>query len=383
MMMEAMKEELYEKWFVNRVHNVSSNGKLIEVEMLCTKPALQNFYNSLYMKYKGQMNRKDFMSECYYWSYVALSKFTLLSGTWEGVIDESNTVNVAKLITYIKSYVQSNAIRFSNPNTQFTTKSIAGKTENIKINFEYSSLDSVLTTADGDVSLVEILGVETQLYHNRDDEYYMSEFVEWFITNRKQILTKKQALLLDNLPRALNEHNNTYNGDLLKGMGIDARNLTKNMNAIKNRVATKWELYQDENNNKNVYSDKSKRSNLLQKYQNALNDDRTTNKDIQNWIVSNVDKYAWLEDLIHTNLKTIQRKNYIRCCKELEQMKPDTLYAINEIIYKEHLKLKQLIQKEEREKSILLFKKAKKTAISDDFKGIYTVDAYGLHHEKV
>lgn len=381
--MNDKREELYEKWFINQVREVHEHGMLIDVEMMCTKPALANFFNALYTKYRGQMNRKDFMSECYYWSYVAISKFTLLSGDWEGLLNETDSVNVAKLITYIKSYVQSNAIRFANPNTQFTTKSIAGKTTNIKINFEYSSLDALLTDSDGEVPLIEILGENSNLYQNRDNEYVKCEFVEWFTANREQILTKKQVLLLDNLPSALNENNNTYNGELLKEMGIDARNLTKNMNTIKSRVALKWEAYQKENNNVNQYSSKAKRSNLLQKYMNLVADERTTNKEIEQWLVANMEKHAWLEDLIQLNITQEERIACIRASKGLKRIQQATLYKINEIIYQENLKLKRLIQADNREKEKHLIEPAKNAPVNKTFKGIYTIDAFGMHHEKI
>jgi len=328
--MEYEKEQLFNQWFVLEVRKRPSAGKSFETQIQCEQHALDMHFENLYQKYKSRMNHDDFLSECVYWAYQALDKFTLLDGTWDGLVDGTDKKNIGRLINYIKTTVQSNAIRFANPNTRFTTRNIGGKRKNAKIVFTYTSLDALITAEDGtQTALVEFMDNNSNLFKNSHTEQQMSEFTEWFQANKHTFLKKSYIALLDNLPRALNEVDNTFNAELLKKeAGIRSNHLNYYLDKIKLKTMEAWEIKQKGRTAMPRYI--MKRDKRLKSYLALMEVAETTDKDIQNWIVQGCEEEEWLEDVIQAGLKAEHLKNLNRCIKGLEDMTKPTLYAVNE-----------------------------------------------------
>ena len=328
--MEYEKEELFNQWFALEVRKRASAGKSFDTQIQCHQHALNTHFENLYQKYKSQMNHEDFISECVYWAYQALDKFTLLDGTWDGLVDGTDKKNIGRLINYIKTTVQSNAIRFANPNTRFTTRNIGGKRKNAKIVFTYTSLDALITAEDGtQTALVEFIDSNANLFSNPHARYQMNEFIQWFEANKHTFLKKSYIALLDNLPRALNEVDNTFNAELLKKeAGIRSNHLNYYLDKIKLKTMEAWELERKGRTTMPRYI--VKRDKKLKSYVALLNNEETTDADIQRWIVKGCQEEEWLEDVIQKGLKLPHLKNLNRCINGVENMSKQTLYAVNE-----------------------------------------------------
>lgn len=337
--MEYEKEILFNEWFTTEVRMKASASKSFDTCIRINQHALRSHFENLYQKYKSRMNYDDFISECIYWAYVALDKFTLLDGDWDGILDGTDKKNMGKLITYIKSTVQSNAIRFANPNTRFTTRNIGGKRQNAKIVLTYTSLDTLITNEDGSqTALVEFMEDNANLFGNPAARYHMSAFVEWFHANKHTFLKKNQLLLLENLPRALNENDNTFNGELLrKEAKIRGNHVNYYLDNIKLRTMEAWEASKKEQ--RTMLNTMTKQSKKLKGYLTLIDQEETTDLEAQEWIKKGCNKEEWLEDICQKNLPQPLLINLNRCLKGLDDLQRPTLYAVNENIWRaaEHL----------------------------------------------
>lgn len=322
------KEALFHQLFQTQVNHNPGNKKLVDTTIVCTSPTLRAHFNKLYQKFRGQMNRMDFMSECTYWSYQAVTKFTLLDGNWRDVLDGKDQKNMNKILSYIKITVGSNAIRFSNPDTQFTTRSINGQQKHVKIVLELSSLDAMLFGEDGTpTALEELIDTNQNLWGRDITEYKMNHFTQWFHATKHTFLRDSQLRLLENLPKALND-NGTFNGERLKEeCGITANNLPVYLERIKTRALNEWEE-QFPNGHKTLTEvENAQRKRKLKHLHKLLEEEDCDDQRIINWLAKHGTD-GWMHDLATEEMNTEELVAYNRALNTKEPPERKLLYPI-------------------------------------------------------
>lgn len=327
--MEHAKEELFNQWFSLE----TIKGETVKTRIHCSHGALRKHFKSLYQKYTGLIKYEEFMAECMYWTFDALRKFTLQEkgDTWAGLVDGTDDKNLARLTTYIKSTVEAMAMDFVNPNSIRTSRSVDGEKTYIRMVFRYDSIDTpALSSSDNpEESLIGLLGNDSNLFAQCQANYQMSEFEEWFLSEHKNFLTKKQAELISTLPKTLNDGEFSFNSELIKTEANikHRKNLTHYLNRIRATTQAEWEARQQTlTTTPRTVTD---RANKLKGYFDLIDHEETTDKDIQDWIAKEC-RQEWLEDVIQKGLKAEQLKNLNRCLKGLEDMSRATLSAVNE-----------------------------------------------------
>lgn len=376
---EQAKEELFNQWFSLE----TIKGDSISARIRCSHGALRKHFRGLYQKYTGLIQYEAFMAECMYWTFDALHKFTLQEkgDTWDGLVDGTDDKNLARLTTYIKSTVEAMAMDFVNPNSIKTSRSVDGEKTYIRMVFRYTSIDAPAQSSSDspEENLMDSLGNDSNLFAQRGGEYQMSEFEEWFLSENENFLTKKQAELIKILPETLNDGEFSFNSELIKTEANikHRKNLTHYLNRIRATTQAEWEANQKEKTTMPRYY--TERDNKLKTYIDLIDNEETTDADIQKWIVSGCQKEEWLEDVIQKGLKMEHLKNLNRCIKGLEDMKKQTLYAVNENLFaaveslEKHAKtvsMRAVPIPEKKEKKIAPQKK-------QSTKNIFYFDAYG------
>lgn len=326
--MEHAKEELFNQWFSLE----AIKGETVRTRIRCHHAALGSHFRSLYQKYTGLISYEDLIAECMYWTFTALHKFTLQDSgdTWEGLVDGTDNKNLGRLINYIKSSVEAMAMDFVNPNSLRTSRSVDGKKTYIRMVFRYSSIDAPrLSGGEPDDTIMNSLESDSNLFVQREAEYERSAFEEWFLSENQTFLTKRQSELIKVLPETLNDGEFSFNSELVKTEANikHRKNLTHLLNRIRTTTTTEWEAKQKTMSGApRVVTD---RENKLKTYLTLLEDEDTTDSNIQNW-VAQACQQEWLEDICQAGLKAEHLKNLNRCLKGLEDMKRPTLYAVNE-----------------------------------------------------
>ena len=236
-----LKEEFFNTIFeqqVNRYPN-SIDKKNLEVSLVCINPALANHFAKLFKKYNINHSYGDYLTECTFWTYRAIQRFEIKDDrSWEGIIAGTDKANLGRLINNIKTTVDFEIYKFANQDAKFTMGKVEeeGKDGHITLKMEVGSLDKL----DGSgVSLLDILSDEHALWSNKEEEYSLSYFSEWFEAHKAEILTASQLKLLEDLKKCRKVEGYTTN-DVYEVTGVDSFRINTKLKKMASRVEKVW-----------------------------------------------------------------------------------------------------------------------------------------------
>lgn len=241
---EYLKEEFFNTLFEQQVkrYTNSRDKKNLDVSLICTNPALANHFGKLYKKYDIQHSYADYLTECSFWAYRAIQRFEIKDeGTWEEVIAGTDKANLGRLINNIKTTVDFEIYKFANADAKFTMGKVEeeGKDGHITLKMEVVSLDQLLDSDDSEASLLDILSDEHALWSNKEEEYSLSYFSEWFEEHKAEILTTSQLKLLEDLRMCRKVEGYTTN-DVYEVTGVDSFRINTKLKKMAARVEKVW-----------------------------------------------------------------------------------------------------------------------------------------------
>lgn len=306
---KQLKEQYFEGLFEERVkrYETETNGKFVDVVMVCNNKSLEVFFNRLYKKYKVKHSYNDFMNECIHWSYFAIQRFHIRDeGSWEEMMEGTDKANIGRLVNNIKTTVENEIIRFVNDGVKFTRGEVDGeKGQHMKIKVNFSSLDAVLMGADGDTTTLVNMVSDEQGFWGVNGNYKMNHFMEWFKENRQRVLTKSQNQLLDNLSKCSHEKDGYTENDLEEYIGFNPRKISYYMDRIKNRTLKAWEKENPLGEKTQLEMMREKEIKLWTELMELVYVDEDEvagqNKAISDWIIANFDNEK-VSNIIYDNM---------------------------------------------------------------------------------
>lgn len=242
---KQLKEDFFNELFVSRVVKYTNpvDGKRVDNVLISTNSSLQNFFEKLYHKHKIKYSLSDFISECQYWSYMAIMKFEIRDdGDWEDMIAGTDKANIGRCITAIKNTVEPEIIRFLADGIKFNTTSINGEVFNTATSVKFSSLDRMIISEDGnEANLMDEISADMSFWTEKHD-YMANQFIEWFRENKDRILTKSQLSLLKNLQKVAYGDGTTSAKEIERVTGKKSTLIqSQYLKGIKTRMLKAWE----------------------------------------------------------------------------------------------------------------------------------------------
>lgn len=369
------------KWLKRDVLNelfeleVINSQQRVTTRINCKNKALNAHFNNLHRKYSFKISYDTFFTECIYWSFQALEKFTLESGSWEGVLDGTNQKGRGQLINYIKTTVENQAIRFANPDTLFTTRKVNGKREHVQIELVFSSLDALIMDSEGDQSTLINSIAENQNHLDRDTrKYKINHFVAWFENTKHLILQDSQLKLLEELPEALNDDSKTFNGAYLQEeLGILPNNLPKYLDRIKERTLKAY-LTEFPNGVSTLKQSKAtKRYKRLKNFFQRLNKEELPDQEVYRWIYKIMEE-TWANEALEKALTLEERINLNLSYQGRAALSKKTAYKAINALYEEMNRYKEVMEEEIIQRIYTDRKKATEELTQP---GPYQLDTYG------
>ncbi|WP_422406936.1 MULTISPECIES: hypothetical protein [Gammaproteobacteria] len=238
-----LKEVFFNQLFEQRVikYPTERDGKFIDVVYQCNNESLHNFINKLYSKYKIKHSFTDYMSECMYWTNIAIQRFNIRDdSSWTFIIAGTDRPNIGKLISNIKTTIENEIIKFNNPDTKWTTKREGSANRHVAYKYSFTSLDQVLMdTESNTTSLIQTISSDKTYWMNKEG-YMMNEFIKWFLENKEDILLKSQIRFLNNLEKCQHEKDGYTENDIAQVTGVPHRLIGTYLQRIKDRVEKAW-----------------------------------------------------------------------------------------------------------------------------------------------
>lgn len=239
---DYLKEEFFNTLFEQQVTRYDStrDGKNMDVSMICNNAALDNHFRKLFQKYKVKHAYADYMNECIFWTYKAIQRFEVKDeGSWEGMIAGTDKPNIGRVINNIKTTVGFEIYKFVNGDAKFTRGEVDGKKgEHITIKMDTASLDTLLNT-DGGGSLLDILSEDHALWGNKEEQYSLSYFSQWFEANKNTLLMPTQLKLLADLEMCKKVEGYTSN-DVYEVTGVPSFKINTKMKRMAARIERAW-----------------------------------------------------------------------------------------------------------------------------------------------
>lgn len=303
---EKQQKELYfEGLFTQQVkkYATETDGKFVDVVIVCTNKSLEIFFNKLYSKYKVKHSYNDFMNECIYWSYFSIQRFQIRDeGTWEGMIDGTDKPNIGRLISNIKTTVENEIIRFMNEKVLYTTKRTDGVKEHDRLVVNTTSLDTVLANSEGGTeTLLNMISSEMNFWSVKDG-YKLNHFLEWFNEHKERILTKSQVQYLNNMAKAQHLGDGYTENDVAEVTGVSDTNRSTYTKRIKERVLKAWEKENPMGQKTQLQMMKEKEIELYTPLIDLIYVEETAgqNKAISDWFIANLDNEK-VNNLVYDN----------------------------------------------------------------------------------
>lgn len=240
-----LKEQVFNQLFEKKVkrHTNSTDKAFVEVSIQVNNQALKNNFDNLYKKYKPKHSYPDFINECIVHSWTAIQRFEVKdSGSWEGILDGTDKLNIGRLITNIQLTVRMEIIKFQNEDVKYTRGEVDGvKGQHVSMKFNMNSLDSILVSADGaDSSLVDVIGADANFWGIEDVEYKTNHFVRWFNENKERILYSSQVKFLNDLAKCQKIEGYTEN-DVYEVTGTPSYKVNGKLKRIETTILRYWE----------------------------------------------------------------------------------------------------------------------------------------------
>ena len=152
-----MKKEFLNTLFAQEVVKGQEAGKKIDIRITVKNKALATNFKQLYRKYEGAYsnNYQAFLSDCMWLTNQAVQNFEIKdAGSWQGMVDGSDKVNVARLITSIKTTVKHEIRKLNYRDGYETTRNVlnkeTGKVERVQafIGVKMESIDKLSLNED-------------------------------------------------------------------------------------------------------------------------------------------------------------------------------------------------------------------------------------------
>lgn len=304
------QNKVFNEWF--QIEKKLGHKGAVGGQLVCTVPSLAKYINKLHRTFSFKINAQDFMAESAYQIYLALGKFEVQDGELE------DPKNQSKLFAYVKRTLSHQAIRFSNPETLFTTTTVDGKKTHIKLTMEVSSLDIALMEEEP-TTLKDLIPNEANLFGTKEG-YKATQFNQWFQESKEEFLTERELHLLATLPRYIND-NGTYSMEQFKETGIQNKHLKRTLDRIKEKTHV---AYQNSKEIENM--------NPIKEYLELIDKEDTTDKDVLDWLLDAME-ITWFATELQKRLSQEQEKELIRFYQsEGATGLGRSLYAVNEAI---------------------------------------------------
>lgn len=307
-----LKQELFNELFTSRVKKFGTerDGKFVDVVMNCNNESLQKFFEKLYTKYNVKHSFNDFIEECIYWTWKAISRFYIRDGgSWEELIDDvkdgRNNINMGRLVTSIKSEVEPEIVRWLTSNIKISSTSIDGEVFKTTTGISLTSLDLILIDSDGKGTINYIDTISSDMnYWKEKDGYMLNQFIKWFNENKERILIKSQVNLLNNLQSVGYGSGEISSGELQLVTGFNPMRIKEYLDRIKKRTLKAWE--------KEKATEYKTQLQLHKEYEIELwtelidivykDDIANQNKKVSDWIVEHLDNEVVIK-LIYDNIQ--------------------------------------------------------------------------------
>ena len=241
------------------------------------------------------------MTECIYWSYVAIQRFKIDSGSWEGIISGADKKNIGKLFRNIKITLENEIIKFVNENVIYTTE----KRKHVRFKFEFNSLDEIILGIDDQEGELNNFISEDNKFWSTNYKYYQTFFQKWFLKNRDRILCKTQVRLLDNLAKCYHvKGKNSYTSeDCYEYTGVPSHKINTKLRDIKKRVLKAWEVENPLGHKSVLQMEKEHEIGLWNGLLDIVESEdwKTQNQTISNWIINHLNE-SKVVNLIYDHL---------------------------------------------------------------------------------
>lgn len=289
------KEEFFDTLFEKQVtkHQQSRDGQFVSVKIVCNNTALDYLFNKLYKDYKVKESYLDFKSECIFWSYIAIMRFQIKDeGVWDSVIAGNDKANMGRLITNIKTTVKHEIYRYVNEGAKFTRGKVGDKTnQHVMLKFDIKSLDALISLDGEEGTIVDLISEESNFFHSPDiAEYQVSHFAKWLKENKDRVLAPSQVIFLAQLEKTRKVEGYTNNDvEAVMGMKVDAVN--SRIRRIKNRIAKKWLLENQDGAKNRLQITVESELELWQPLLDILDSDDLINQNqkLSEWILGNIE----------------------------------------------------------------------------------------------
>lgn len=312
-MIKEIQDKVFLDWFCLEV--INDNG-VVSGQLRCVNRELNTYIRKIHNTYRFKIGLNDFLEEAAYNTYLSLGKFEVREGRLE------DWPNQRKLMAYVKETLAHQSIRFSNPETLFTTSHKA----HIKIVMPVSSLDIVLMGFDGQSNpMMETVPSEANLLELKDG-YKATHFMTWFRAQKANFLTEKELLLLEKLPQYIN-NNGQYSMAQHEATGVQNKHLKRYLDRIKEKTLA---AYQADQKGAVIVSNLA----LLERsYKNLMAQEETEDGHIKLFIKEAMENEEFTE-LISEGLSLAQQKELNRFYQGKGDISNKILYLVNEAIMK-------------------------------------------------
>ncbi len=300
------QDTIFSSWF--ELKPLRQDG-IIGSQLVCTNPYLASLIRNLHRQYKFKIGTANFMAESAFCVYNAIGKFEIDKGQLE------DDINQRKLFTYVKNTLTNQAIRFSNPETLFTTQNINGKRQHIKIVIMATSLEKVLMEDETEETLHDVVASEANLFGPKSG-YKVNEFIEWFSANKAALLTEKELHILEVLPQYITD-SGTYSMEQVEQTGVRNKHLKRVLERIEEKAAY-------------AYQEEPMKPSLVGQYKNLAKRQEVSNEDIKDWLkeAMNTDENFTL--LVQDFLCSSEQRALNRWFQGKDDLSSAILFKINE-----------------------------------------------------
>lgn len=329
----ALRNQFIEGLFVNEHVKYSSmkNGKIVETKTCVTNTSLNAYFSQLFKKYerKYSYRKNDFLADVALIVTEAVYKFEIIDdGSWEYIIDGTDTKNIGRLITFIKKEVRY-ALNNLYDGIKSTKKVIDenGKSHQMHtfIGVNFVSIDSLLCSNTEERH--EVLDVEGSYWDaNFKSSAQKAVFSEWFNEMRGKILTKSQNDLITVLESInyFDRKTELSREELGQALGCNPDTIPVKISRIRKKVAKKWNEQRKFYSEPRIIKTLRKELNLLLTIQDFDDDNDKFSKAVR----SNIDAGVILR-IVQDKLLPEDSMTVSDCVKNKTEIPSRILYVIS------------------------------------------------------
>src|SRR5699024_227576 len=245
-----------------------------------------------------------------------------------------NTEVYQSRISYIKEYINHEFHEIVNPNIQKVKTRCGDK----YIDNSATSLDTPVGQGEDTTTLVNLISDENSIF--KQTESHHNHFVQWFLDNREQILTKKQLATFETLkdiyqPKAGNtKEDNAKRQLMLQDANLNNRNMKLIFKHIKDRVTNAYEKEFDGVYHSHSYTERKGLHEVMVMYVESAdfagwNTAQERQRELTRIIQDYYNEYEELEHTITKGLSLEEKKEIVCGIKGITLISHQVLRKVN------------------------------------------------------